>query len=73
VGCGMVCGTGVGHGCGGVGAVELRQPTRDYGPHSLNHGIEGGDCYGGGSVNEGPTCCTGKSYWGTVKKARGID
>jgi hypothetical protein len=60
----MVGGTGVchpvGHGHGGADAIELRQPARDCGSHSPNHGIEGGDCGGGGRVNEGPTCCTGK-------------
>jgi hypothetical protein len=40
-------------GVGGAGAVELRLPTRDCGSHSLNHDVEGGDCCGGGSVNEG--------------------
>jgi hypothetical protein len=45
-----------------VDAIELRQPVRDYGSHSLNHDIEGGDCCGGGSVNEDPTCYTGKAY-----------
>jgi hypothetical protein len=54
-------------------AIELRQPTRDCGSHSLNHGVEGGGCCGGDSVNEGPTCCTGKPYWGAVKKACDVD
>jgi hypothetical protein len=40
---------------GGVDAVELRQLARDCGSHSLNHGIEGGNCCGRGDVNEGPT------------------
>jgi hypothetical protein len=44
---------------GGVGTVELRQPMRDWGSHSPNHGVEDGDCCGGGKVNEDPTCCTG--------------
>jgi hypothetical protein len=60
-------------GVGGVDVVELRQSTRDCESHSLNHGVEGGDCCGGGSVNEGPTCCTGKPYWGAVKKACDIN
>jgi hypothetical protein len=60
-------------GVGGVCVVELRQPMRDYGSHSPNHGIEGGDCCGGGSVNEGPTCCTGKPYWGVAEKACDVD
>jgi hypothetical protein len=34
-------------------AVELRQPARDYGSHSLNHDVEDGDCYDGGGVNKG--------------------
>jgi hypothetical protein len=38
-----------------------------------NHGVEGSDCYGKGRVKEGPTCCTGKSYWGAVKKACDVD
>jgi hypothetical protein len=49
-------------GMGGAGVVELKQPLRDWGSHSLNHGIEDGDCCGGGKVNEGPACCTGKPY-----------
>jgi hypothetical protein len=60
-------------GVGGVDVVELRQSTRDCESHSPNHGVEGGDCCGGGSVNEGPTCCTGKPYWGAVKKACDIN
>jgi hypothetical protein len=60
-------------GVGGAGAVELRQPVRDCGSHSLKHGVEGGDCCDGGCVNEGPTCCTGKPHWGTAKKACGVD
>jgi hypothetical protein len=40
---------------GGADAVELRQPTRDCRSHSLNHDVEGGDCYDGGGVNEGST------------------
>jgi hypothetical protein len=57
----------------GAGAVELRQPARDSGSHSPNHGVKGGDCYDGGGVNEGPTCCTEKPHWGTAMKACGID
>jgi hypothetical protein len=60
-------------GMGGEGAVELRQPARYCGSHSPNHDVEGGDCCGGGSVNEGPTCCIGKSYWGVVEKACDVD
>jgi hypothetical protein len=60
-------------GVGGADAVELRQPMRDCGSHSPNHGIEGGDCCGGGRVNEGPTCCTGKAYWSAAKKACDVD
>jgi hypothetical protein len=61
-------------GVGGAGAVELKQPARDYESHSPNRDIEGGDCCGGGrgaigGVNKGPTCCTGKPYWGAAKKA----
>jgi hypothetical protein len=66
VGCGMVGGARVchpvGHGCGGAGVIELRQQVRDYGSHSPNHSIKGSDCCGGGSMNEGPTSCTGKPY-----------
>jgi hypothetical protein len=51
-------------GMGGAGAVELRQPARDCGSHSSNHS----DCCGGGSVNESPTYCTGKPYWGAIEK-----
>jgi hypothetical protein len=47
---------------GGADVVELRQPTRDYGSHSPNHGVEGDDCCDGGDVNEGPTWCTGKPH-----------
>jgi hypothetical protein len=77
LGCGMVGGTGVchpvNHGCGAVGVVELRQPVGDWGSHSSNHGVEDGDCCGGGRVHEGPTYCTGKSYWGAAKKACDVD
>jgi hypothetical protein len=55
-------------GVGGAGAVELRQPTRDWGSHSPNYGVENGNCCGRGRVNEGPVCCTRKPYWGAVKK-----
>jgi hypothetical protein len=58
---------------GGADVVELRQPMRDNGSHSPNHGVEGGNCYGEGRVNEGPTCCTGKPYWGAAKKACDIN
>jgi hypothetical protein len=74
----MVGGAGVWHlvghewGGGGVGAVELRQPMRDWGSHSLNHDVEDDDCCSGGRVNEGP-CCTGKPYWGAAKKACDVD
>jgi hypothetical protein len=44
----------------------------ECGSHSLNHGVEGGCCDSGG-VNEGPTCCTRKPHWGTVKKACNVD
>jgi hypothetical protein len=54
-------------------AIELRQPARDCRSHSLNHGVEGGDCCGGDSANEGPTCCTRKPYWGAAKKACDVD
>jgi hypothetical protein len=60
-------------GVGGADAVELRQPARDYGSHSPNHGVEGDDCYGAGRVNVGPTCCTGEPYWGATKKACDIN
>jgi hypothetical protein len=58
---------------GGVGAVELKQLVRDCGSHSSNHGVEGDDYCGGGrgvrgGVKKGPTCCTGKSYWGAMKE-----
>jgi hypothetical protein len=54
--------------------IKLKQPTRDCGSHSLNHGVEDGDCYDGGrgvrgGVNENPTHCTEKPYWGATKKA----
>jgi hypothetical protein len=72
VGCGMVSGAGfchpVGHGRGGANIVELRQPMRDCGSHSLNHSVEGSDYCDRGSVNEGPTYCTKNPYWGTVEK-----
>jgi hypothetical protein len=58
---------------GGADAVELRQPTRDCRFHSLNHDVEGGDCYDGGGLNEGSTWCIGKPYWGVEKKACGGD
>jgi hypothetical protein len=60
-------------GVGGAGAVELRQPMRDYGSHSPNHNVKGSDCCDGGSVNECPTCCTGKPYWGAAEKAYDVD
>jgi hypothetical protein len=60
-------------GMGGAGAVKLRQPARDWGSHSPNHDIEDGNCCSGGRVNEGPACCTGKPYWGVVKKACDVD
>jgi hypothetical protein len=46
-------------GVGGVGVIELKQSARDCGSHSMNHGVEGDDCCGGGRVarggmNEGP-------------------
>jgi hypothetical protein len=52
---------------GGAGTIELKQPVRDGGSHSLNHGIEDGDCCGRGrgargGMNEGTTCCTRKPY-----------
>jgi hypothetical protein len=58
---------------GRADVVELRQPTRDCGSHSSNHGVEGGDSCGGGSVNESPTCCTGKPYWGAAEMACDVD
>jgi hypothetical protein len=45
---------------GGADAIVLRQPVRDYGSHSPNHDVEGGDESDGGGVNEGPTWCTTK-------------
>jgi hypothetical protein len=60
-------------GMGEVGTIELKQPVRDCGSHSLNHSIEGGDCCDECSMNEGPTCCTGKLHWGAVKKACSVD
>jgi hypothetical protein len=60
-------------GMGVVGIVELRQPARDCGSHSLNHGIEGDDCCDRGDGNKGTTYCIEKPYWGTVKKACTID
>jgi hypothetical protein len=60
-------------GVGGAGVVELRHSTRDCESHSLNHDVEGSDCCGGGRVNEGPTCCTRKPYWGVAKKACDVD
>jgi hypothetical protein len=65
VGCGVVGGTGVdhpvGHGRGGAGVDELKQPARNDGSHSPNHDVEGSNCCGGGmggkgGVSEGPTC-----------------
>jgi hypothetical protein len=53
-------------GVGGADAIKLRQPARDYGSHSLNHNVEGDNCCAGGRVNKGPTCCTGKPYWGAT-------
>jgi hypothetical protein len=53
----------------GADAIELRQPVRDCGSHSPNHRVDGGNCCGRGSVNEGPTWCTGKPYRGVAKKA----
>jgi hypothetical protein len=77
VGCGMVGGVGVCHqsvtGVEGAGAVDLRQPARDWGSHSPNHGVEDGDCCGGGRVNKGPACCIGKPYWGVTKKMCDVD
>jgi hypothetical protein len=46
---------------GGVDAVELRQPARDCGSHSLNHDVEGSNCCGRGRVNKGPTLLHGKA------------
>jgi hypothetical protein len=60
-------------GVGGAGAIELRQPVRDWGSHSPNHGVEDGNYCGGGRVNEGPACFKGKPYWGAKKKACDID
>jgi hypothetical protein len=60
-------------GVGGAGDVELRQPTRGWGSHSPNHGVEDIDCCDGGRVNEGHACCMGKPYWDAVKKACDID
>jgi hypothetical protein len=57
----------------GAGVVELRQLATDWGSHSPNHGVKGDDCCGGSSVNEGPSCCTERPYWGAVKKAYGVD
>jgi hypothetical protein len=47
---------------GGADAVKLRQLARDCESHSLNLGVEDGDCCDGGGVNEGPTWCTGKPH-----------
>jgi hypothetical protein len=60
-------------GMGGAGAVELRQPVSDCWFQSPNHSVQGDDCCGGGSVNEGPTCYTGKPYWGDAKKVCNVD
>jgi hypothetical protein len=60
-------------GVGGAGAVELRQPARDCGSHSLNHGVEGEDCSDGGDSNKGPTCCTENPHSGAAKEACGSD
>jgi hypothetical protein len=60
-------------GVGVAGAVELRQPVRDCGFHSPNHDIEDSDCCGGGRVNEGHACYTGKPYWGVTKKACNVE
>jgi hypothetical protein len=58
VGCGMVGDAGVCHSvdhiCGGPSAINLKEPTRDYRSHSLNHGVQDGGCYGG--------CCCGVLY-----------
>jgi hypothetical protein len=57
VGWGVVGGTRVrhlvSHGHGGADVVKMRQPVRDCGFHSMNHGVEGGDCCARGRVNEG--------------------
>jgi hypothetical protein len=52
-----------------VMSVGEQKPSRDCGSHSPNHSVEGGDCCGGGRVNKGPTCCTGRPYRGAVMKA----
>jgi hypothetical protein len=58
---------------GGVGAIELRHPTRDWGSHSSNHDVKDDDYCGRGRVNEGPACCMGKPYWGVAKRACDIN
>jgi hypothetical protein len=60
-------------GVGGADVVELRQTARDCGSHSLNHNVEGGDCCGRGSVNEGSTYCTERPYRGAAEKACDVD
>jgi hypothetical protein len=50
-------------GVGGVGTIELKEPARDCGSHTLNHDVEGGYCRcAKGGVSQGPTCCTRQPY-----------
>jgi hypothetical protein len=63
----------VGHGCGGSRRRRVEAVGKGL-RVSPNRDIKGGDCCGGGrgaigGVNKGPTCCTGKPYWGAAKKA----
>jgi hypothetical protein len=51
VGAARVCHP-VGHGRGGAGVNKLKQSGWDYGPHSPNHGADGGDCCGRGRAPE---------------------
>jgi hypothetical protein len=60
-------------GVGGAGAVELRQPMRDWGSYSPNHGVKDDDCCGGGRVDEGTACLMGKPYWSAAKKVCDVD
>ena len=65
-------------GVGGVSAIVLKEPARDCGSHSPDHGVQDDGCCCGargrgsgarGGVNGGPTCCAGEPKWGAAKKA----
>jgi hypothetical protein len=53
----------------GASAIELKEPVRDCGSQSSNHGVKSGSCCGEargrgaiGGVNGGPACCTREPY-----------